>query len=171
MPSHHGAGHSSLRFDVLSALACSRLAKDGVARALEIIAHAQSWDLGVAWLSEDDHLRHVADCRPQRAGGENTQLPIFVDSIRRRLRPISALAEPDQRQAVSSCSRSKCHHDWKWKEEVDRAGLQTAFSIPLCRGGVVYGAFEFFSNEARELDASEEQTLNTIAGDLGKFLC
>src|SRR5690554_3069319 len=119
MPSHHGAGHSSLRFDMLSALACSRLAKDGVARALEIIAHAQSWDLGVAWLSEDDHLRHVADCRPQRAGGENTQLPIFVESVRQRLRPFSVLGEPDQRPAVRSCSSSFCHHDCTWKKEAD----------------------------------------------------
>src|SRR5690606_23062063 len=114
--------------------------------------------------------RHVADCRPQRAGGENTQLPTFVESVRQRLRPFSVLGEPDQRPAVRSCSSSFCHHDCTWKKEADRAGLQTAFSIPLCRGGVVYGAFEFFSNEARELDASEEQTLNTIAGDLGKFL-
>lgn len=169
MPSVYRNGQQSLRFDVLSSLACSRLAKEGVARALETLLHAQSWDLGVAWLAEEDYLRHVADCVSHRSLSDCPVTGAFIASLRRRLRPARLPADGAYTDACR-CHLTDNSPDCAWKKEAARAGFATAIAIPLSRGKVTYGAIEFFSRECRDLDEGLWEVLQAVATDLGKFL-
>ena len=169
MPSDNRKGQQSLRFDVLSSLACSRLAKDGLARALETLLHAHSWDLGVAWLAEDDYLRHVADCVSHRCVAECPVTYAFIEALRLRLRPARMSADQDDKDACC-CRPPDYSPDCVWKVEAARAGFNTAIAVPLTRGKVTYGAIEFFSREQRELDPASMDVLQAVAIDLGKFL-
>src|SRR5690606_2929777 len=83
-------GPLSLRVDVLSSLACSRLAKEGLTRALEILLHTQAWDFGVAWLGEDDYLRYAADCLSPHIEADAHRFQAFAAAIRRHAWPVAA---------------------------------------------------------------------------------
>ena len=167
MPSDNRKGQLSLRFDVLSSLACSRLAKDGVARVLETILHGQSWDLGVAWLAEDDYFRHVADSIRHRSLNECAVTTAFIEALRLRLRPARLSAEKDD---ACSCRPSEYSPDCVWKVEAARSGFETAIALPLSRGKVTYGAIELFCREPRKLDQASMNVLHEVASDLGSFL-
>ena len=170
MPSCIGAGRSSLQFDVLGSLACSRLAKDGFARALETIVQAQSWDFGVAWLAEDDHLKHVAEYFGQQALAKCPKAQRFAESLRKHLRPAvrpEALQNTDE---FCACDPAEFSHQCVWQGGAALAGFKTAIAVPLTRGKVIYGAIEFFSRESRELDANSLANLRAVAADIGKFL-
>lgn len=170
MPSGDHARHLPLRYDIVSTLACSRLAKDGVARALEIILQKQSWDLGIAWLAEDQHLRYVADCVSPHPQMAEAPVETFLESVRTRLRTDDRAADAFSRKNVCSCRVSACPSACVWSKGAFEAGLQTALAVPLSCGGVVYGVIEFFSRSVRRLDADLHESLLAVADDLGKFL-
>ena len=170
MPSGDHARHLPLRYDVVSMLACSRLARDGVARALELILQKQSWDLGIAWLAEDQHLRHVADCVSHHSHMDEPGVQAFLKSVRVLLRADDLATAAFSRQDVCSCRVSCGPKACVWSKGAFQAGFQTAIAVPLVCGDVVYGAIEFFSWEARTLDADTHESLLAVASDLGKFL-
>lgn len=170
MPPGDQPGHLTLRYDIASTLACSRLAKDGLARALERILQVQSWDLGIAWLAEGGHLRYAADCvshRPEMAG---PRIHGFLDSVRVWLRKDEVAADSFSKNSLCSCQTSSCPSACVWSWGALKAGLRSAVALPLACGNVVYGAIELFSLEPREPDAVLKESLLAVAGDLGKFL-
>jgi len=170
MPSGDYTRHFPLRYDVVSTLACSRLARDGVARALEIILQRQAWDLGVAWLAEDQHMRYVADCVSPHPDMETPRVQAFLKSLRVLLRTDRGASDAFSRQSTCSGYVSACPKSCVWSKGALEAGLQTAIAVPLSCGGVVYGVIELFSRTVRRLDADIHESLQTVANDLGKFL-
>ena len=52
----------------------------------------------------------------------------------------------------------------------NRAGLQSAFGLPVLRGTHVLGVMEFFSRNRREPDARLLRTMATVAGQIGLSL-
>lgn len=163
-------GPLSLRVDVLSSLACSRLAKEGLTRALEILLHTQAWDFGVAWLGEDDYLRYAADCLSPHIEADAHRFQAFVESVRSRVRPNRFPQASLKGGGLCSCHSAACMAGCCWGGEPAEVGMQTALALPLARGGVVYGVIELFSRTPRDLDETSRQGLQEIANDLGKFL-
>src|SRR5690606_19199798 len=163
-------GPLSLRVDVLSSLACSRLAKEGLTRALEILLHTQAWDFGVAWLGEDDYLRYAADCLSPHIEADAHRFQAFVESVRSRVRPNRFPQASLKGGGLCSCHSAACMAGCCWGGEPAEVGMQTALALPLARGGVVYGVIELFSRTPRDLDETSRQGLQVIANDLGKFL-
>ena len=51
-----------------------------------------------------------------------------------------------------------------------RGALKSAFGFPVLSGKEVIGVLEFFSREARELDADQLEIMATIGGDIGQLI-
>ncbi len=164
------SGHLSLRLEVLRSLACSRLAKEGLTRALEILLHHHSWDFGVVWLGEGASLRYAGDCLSPKAQHSSPRFQAFVESVRNRVRPARFPGHSPRSSSLCTCDTADCMANCAWGREPAEGGMQSALALSLSRGGVVYGAIELFSRERRRLDATSRECLQAVADDLGRFL-
>lgn len=169
MPSE-SPGHFSLRLEILRSLACSRLAKEGLTRALEVLVHHQSWDFGVAWLGEEASLRYVGDCLSPRAQHSSPRFQAFIESVRSRVRPARFPGAFPQGNRPCTCNTAACMANCAWGREPAEGGMQSALALPLARGGVIFGAIELFSCEVRNLDSVGRESLQSVAEDLARFL-
>lgn len=106
---HVLTGHLPFQYEVASTLACSRYARDGLARVLEQIVHAQAWDVGVAWLADGRHLRYLADCVAPDTELDGPHLDSFLESVRAWLRSDGISAD-----GVCACRTSPCAAACAW---------------------------------------------------------
>lgn len=163
----------SLQYEVVSILARSREASEGLARALERIVDAHSWDVGVAWLADGKHLRYATHYMAADSGLETATVHAFLASVRGWLRGKAGAEAGDIGADHGLCW---CIGDVEqdamcaWRKGAMQAGLHSAVAVPLVSGEIIYGAIELFSRERRVPHPDLERSLESVGQDLGKYL-
>src|SRR5690606_30768995 len=79
----------ALQYEVVSALARSRDAGEGLSLALERIVMLQGWDIGVAWLAGGEHLHYATEFVAPKAE-RSPAVQAFRKSVRRLVRAPSS---------------------------------------------------------------------------------
>lgn len=162
----------ALQYEVASILARSREAGDGLARALERISCLQDWDIGVAWLTDGDHLRYATEFVSPQPELSSPAVRAFLESVRRWLRGKGrgAVGSVGPDPGLCLCSAGACHQLCAWGQSALEAGLRSAVLVPLVCEDRVYGALEFFSRQDNKPDLEHRRALESVGRDLGRYL-
>lgn len=154
---------------VSRALAEARSPQDALPRALEAICEALEWDVGAAWLTDEQSktLRLADFWRSKRI-----RMDGFESASRALAIPFSA-GLPGQVWAsrgpvwIEDLSRNRNHPR---ATAAARSGLRSGFAVPVRAGHAIYGVLEFYASEPRPHQGDMLEMLEVVGGQVGLFL-
>lgn len=136
---------------------------------LHTIATALGWDLGCVWCI--DREAQVLRCSTTWLSGsiaaaEFQALTCEISAARNVDLPGRVWASEQPRWVVDVTSDP----DFVRGAAAAQAGLQSAFSFPICGNAELFGTFEFFSRAARQPDEDLLKTGAALGRQIGAFI-
>lgn len=160
----------ALQYKVVSALARSRDAGEGLSLALERIVMLQGWDIGVAWLADGEHLHYATEFVSPKAE-QSPAVQAFRKSVRRWVRgPGASSAGTTTDIRLCWCEQRECAEQCAWTVGAAQIGMRSAVALPLGCDDRIYGTIELFGYEGRDTPPEHRAVLEAVAGELGRFL-
>lgn len=154
---------------VTQVLATSATIEDAASPMLQAVCDNLDWDVGGFWLLDEAQglLRCLEMC-----SSEQLDVREFEKASRQRHFAlgtglpgrVAADAEPKWIIDVTQ------DEDFPRLASAARAGLHTAFAVPLMFGTRVLGVVEFLSRSVRRLDTDLLEMLAVIGGQIGQFV-